>query len=200
MTRSRDLADNHTRISHAVWSLLAERGLDGLTMRAVAERAGCTTGMLFSTYPGKRALLAHARQLLYERTLERMKGLEERAVDGHDALREVLVHAVPLDDVTREEARVWLAFAAAALADDTLAELHVTYNRSMLDRVRRLLGGARPDAGDAVVTNAAVALVGMIEGLGALAALDPERYSAEAQVTAIDAALGAFESGRSSRS
>ncbi|WP_350347496.1 TetR family transcriptional regulator C-terminal domain-containing protein [Agromyces sp. G08B096] len=191
MARSRDLAGNQARISHAVWSLLAERGPDGLTMRAVAERAQCTTGLLFSTYAGKRDLLAHARRLLHERTRVRMDRLEADAPGADGALREILVHALPLDDERREEARVWLAYAAAALGDDALADLHREYNRAMLTRVRRLVGEARPHASGEAAEATAVALVGLIEGLGALAAVDPERYTPDVQLAALDAALRA---------
>src|SRR5438045_2417986 len=70
MARQRDVEGHRARLSAAAWAVLAERGLAGLTVRAVAERAGCSTGLVMHTFPDKRALLRHARELLHRRTAD----------------------------------------------------------------------------------------------------------------------------------
>lgn len=187
MSRSRDVDAHRQRLSAATWAVLAEQGLTGLTVRAVAERAGCTTGLVMHTFADKAALLRHARSLLHQRTAERAERAEVGTGDPYDRLRAVLRQAVADDD--REEARVWIAYTAAAMADAELAELHRTHNRAFLARVDRLLADAGPHLAGEVRADAAVALVALVEGLNTLAVLDPATYHLDARHRAIDDAL-----------
>ncbi|WP_199430695.1 TetR/AcrR family transcriptional regulator [Qaidamihabitans albus] len=192
MSRTADRAAQAERISEAVWRIMAESGPQGLTLRAVAAEAGCTTGLVLHRFPGKRSLLAHARDLLHERTGEVMDRLEAGDGAPADVLRDVLAHAASLDPVKRQEARVWLGYLAAALADEDLAVRHTRANRSFLARVGRLVAAVRPDWDGREVAVVSTALVALVEGVNALAVADAETYSAEAQGAVLDRALGSF--------
>jgi AcrR family transcriptional regulator len=189
VSRNRDLDAQRQRLSAATWAVLAEEGLTGLTVRAVAQRAGCTTGLVMHTFPDKRSLLRHARDLLHQRTAERAEQAEATAADPHSRLRAVLSQAVTLADDKRQESRVWIAYAAAAVADADLADLHRKHNRAFLARVDRLLSDAHPHLADEARADAATALVALIEGLNTLAALDPATYHPDKQRRAVDDAL-----------
>ncbi|TCB88757.1 TetR family transcriptional regulator [Micromonospora zingiberis] len=195
MARRRDLADQQRRLSAATWSVLAERGLPGLTLRAVAERAGCTTGMVLHTFADKQALLVHARELLHRRTGQRADAAQS-AGPPRAALRAVLWQAASPTEEKREEARVWVGFLAAALADPVLADLHRTYNRRFVDRITTLVAAVRPTWPPADCAATATSLVALVEGLNALAAVDPATYSDEAQRNAIDTALDQLDTQR----
>src|SRR3954452_22789002 len=110
MSRTRDIHSQRQRLSAATWAVLAHDGLTGLTVRAIAERAGCTTGLVMHTFPDKRALLRHARQLLHQRTAERAQEAEQATADPESRLRAVLSQAATITDDKREEARVWIAY------------------------------------------------------------------------------------------
>jgi AcrR family transcriptional regulator len=183
--RRRDIAGQQERLSAAVWSVLAEAGPTGLTVRAVAQRAGSTTGLLMHAFPDKRALLRHAREVLHRRTGERADRAERQAATPAAALQAVLEQALALDDAGREHARVWLAYGAAALADPQLAALHRQHNRAFLSRIERLLEAALPDLPARERSEHAVALVGLVEGLATLAALDPDSYRPATQRAAV---------------
>jgi TetR/AcrR family transcriptional regulator, transcriptional repressor of bet genes len=189
MSRTRDVQAQRQRLSAATWAVLAHDGLTGLTVRAVAERADCTTGLVMHTFPDKRALLRHARQLLLQRTAERAMRAETTATDPESRLRAVLLQAVTLTDDKREEARVWIAYTAAAVADPDLADLHLSHNQAFLAHISQLLADARPHLADDARADAAVALAALIEGLNTLAALDPATYDTGRQRRAIDHAL-----------
>ncbi len=193
MARRRDLVDQQQRLSAATWSVLAERGLPGLTLRAVAERAGCTTGMVLHTFADKQALLVHARELLHRRTGQRADAAQVAADTPRAALRAVLWQAASPTEEKREEARVWLGFLAAALADPVLADLHRSYNRRFVDRVAALVAAVCPDRPSADCRATATSLVALVEGLNALAAVDPATYSDQAQRSAIDTALARLD-------
>jgi len=191
MARTKD-PEAQERISQAVWEVLGEHGPQGLTLRAVAQRAGCTTGLVLHRFPDKRALLLHARDLLHERTAARTIELEAAAASPIAALRAVLEQALSLTDVARQESRVWLGYLAAALDDDVLAERHRTGHTVFVERTRRLVGTIRPELTRDEVRSTSTALVGLVEGLNALSTADGDRYDAPAQLAALDRMLVVF--------
>lgn len=186
MPRQRDVGAQRELLSNAVWQVLAEDGLPGLTLRAVAERAGCTTGLVLHAFPTKKALLLHARDLLYDRTAVRADAAEAASPDGFSALRAVLGCAI---DGHHDESRVWAGFLAAALADEDLAERHRAANHSFLARVRRLVAAHRPEWTDERLELTTKSLVALVEGLNVLAAADPAGYPATVQQAALAKAL-----------
>jgi TetR/AcrR family transcriptional repressor of bet genes len=190
MSRTRDVTDTRRRLSDAVFTTLAERGPTGLTLRAVAERAGCTTGLVLHTFRDKRALLLHARDVLHERTRERSDALEGDADDPAAAVRAVVLGTLPTDDERLAEARVWVGFLAAALDDPVLAERHARNSRAFADRLARLLETGDPGRHDEAATRAA-ALVAAVEGVSSLAAGDPDRWTTARQVQALEFVLAA---------
>ncbi len=204
MARQRNLAEQQERLSEATWSVLTESGLTGLTIRAVAERAGCTTGLVMHAFPTKEALLLHARDLLHNRTAVRADAAESDAATPGEALLAVLLNAVSPDAASPdavapdavspraesdEEARVWVSFLAASLADPTLAARHTAGNRSFLTRVTRLLATVRPDWTGERVAAQAIALVALAEGLTSLGSVDRDTYSADIRRRTVTDAL-----------
>lgn len=181
MSRPRNLADQRQRLCEATWSVLTERGLPGLTIRAVAERAGCTTGLVMHAFPTKEALLLHARDLLHSRTGEQLDAAEAAADSPDEVLRAVMLDAMSLDDVSVDEARVWISYLAAALADPTLADRHVTGNRRLIARVTRLVHACRPTWPADRARSEALALISLADGANTLSTLDPDTYSPVAQ-------------------
>jgi TetR/AcrR family transcriptional repressor of bet genes len=189
MARQRDLAGHQQRLSAATWAVLADQGVAALTIRAVAERAGCSTGLVLHTFADKRALLGHARALLHERTAARADSAEAASTSPYDALYSVLLQAASLNNDKREEARVWIGFLAAALADPDLAAKHRSHNRSFIRRIERLVAACRPEWTADECVQQAKSLIALVEGLNTLAAVDPRTYTAVTQRAAIDEAL-----------
>ncbi|GII20861.1 TetR/AcrR family transcriptional regulator [Planosporangium mesophilum] len=192
MSRTADRPTQEKLLSRAVWDVLAEQGLDRLTIRAVAGAAGCTTGLVMHRFPNRRALLLHARHLLHERTRQRMEAREATATDPRAALRAVLAQSLAVDADSRTHAVVWLGFLAAAVSDPELAEAHRTHNRAWRTRLIRLVSAAAPGWPESRVTTTANALIALVEGTAVLAAADPEAYPPDAQRTALDATLTAY--------
>jgi TetR/AcrR family transcriptional repressor of bet genes len=194
--RQRDVEAQRELLSNAVWQVLAEDGLPGLTLRAVAERAGCTTGLVMHAFPTKKALLLHARDLLYDRTAVRADAAEAASGDAFDALEAVLGQAVDLAHGHHDESRVWVGFLAAALADDDLAERHRAANHSFLARIRRLVAACCPKWTDDRLELTTKSLVALVEGMNVLAAADPKGYTARLQQAALEKALAELRGGR----
>lgn len=181
MARQRDLDDQQRRLSEATWSVLTERGLTGLTLRAVAERAGCSTGLVLHAFPDKKALLLHARDVLHARTAATADAAEASGTSPRDALQAVLFNALAPETGDDDEARVWISFLAAALADPELAARHRQQNRRFVERIERLLAACRPDWDAPRLRLEALTLVAQSEGFSTLGAADPETYSPGSQ-------------------
>jgi TetR/AcrR family transcriptional repressor of bet genes len=180
------------QISKAVWTILAGKGIEHLTIRAVAAEAGCTTGLVMHRFPGRKALLAHARDLLHARTRVRVERLEAEAGSPREALRAILAQGMALNEDSAQEALVWMGFLAASVGDPDLIALHRRNNRAWRDRVERLVAAAAPDWEPERIAAAVFALVGATEGAAQLACFDPESYSAATQEAMLDSLLDAY--------
>ncbi|MFC3491451.1 TetR/AcrR family transcriptional regulator [Glycomyces rhizosphaerae] len=192
IARRADHEAQQERISKAVWSILAGKGIEHLTIRAVAAEAGCTTGLVMHRFPGRSALLAHARDLLHARTRERVERLEAEAETPKAALRAILAQGMALTEDSTQEALVWMGFLAASVGDEDLIELHRKNNRAWRERVARLVAASAPGWDEPRVTTAVFTLVGATEGAAQLASFDPQAYGAEAQEAMLDSLLEAL--------
>lgn len=166
-----DHDERRAQIVSATWDALSSVGLEGSTMRVIAERAGCTTGRLTHYFDSREEILTAALREVHDRAGARMIRAADGA-SGAEALRAVLLEALPLDDERRREWRVWLAFWAQAAVDANLrAENGQRYSewRDVLDRLlREVVPGLRPAERTARVED----LVALVDGLGLQVTLD----------------------------
>lgn len=192
MSRTADRPAQQEALSRAVWDVLANQGLERLTVRAVATAAGCTTGLVMHRFPNRRSLLRHARELLHETSRRRVEALEASATSPREALRAVLRQGLAIDQETISGSIVWIGFLAAAFADDNLIEIHRRNNRLWRERLERLVGAAAPGWPAERIAVVALALSAMVEGAAAFAAADPTSYPAAVQERMLDAALESY--------
>lgn len=180
-------------VSEAVWHVLAAKGFGGLTLRAVATAMDVSTGMLMHYFPTKRALVAHALDLLERRTAERPR--RARPEEGLAALRAVLLDILPLtaDDVARN--RIWVSSWDLALADDALGADQADRYTRMREGIRPHLEAAR-DLGQLPATadceQLAATAVAFTHGLVVQALFAPDRFPDDVQVAMVDGFLSAI--------
>jgi AcrR family transcriptional regulator len=169
--------DPRHRISQAVWDTIAELGIEATTVRAVATRAGCTTGLIMHRFGSRSAMLVHARQTLFERTAARA---DEAGTGGTrsaaERLYSVVCSVLPLDHERIVEARIFTGFAAAAIADAELRNPHVTHTRQWLIRLAGLVADLGNHITDTEAAESAQQIATAVEGIVVLAVLDPETY------------------------
>jgi AcrR family transcriptional regulator len=193
MARKRDIEGQRETLSLATWAVLAEGGLTRLTLRAVAERAGCSTGLVLHTFPDRHALLVHARRRLRDSAAARVDKAEKASATPQEALREVLLAVLALGTGWSDEPRVWMSFLVASLDDTDLAQHHRDGNRALVARVTRLLQASHDEWDDERVRTTAMALVALVEGFNILGSGDPDSYPPPAQRAAVLAALDALD-------
>ena len=165
---------------------MRERGLQGLTLRAVASEAGCTTGLVTARFPNKRAMVMHARTLMHERTMKTVLDAEMSQADAKESLRRALRGSLFGEGF---DGKVWLGFIAAAVTDDEIRAVQVASNLNFLSRVGELLALARPQLSSAAVENRATKLVVLMAGLAVLSTTDSDTYGLARLHSVLDDAL-----------
>jgi TetR/AcrR family transcriptional repressor of bet genes len=178
-------------MSQAVWRVVRERGLEGLTMRSVAAAADCTTGRVAHYFSDKNALLTHARDVMHRRMAARIDALPPQP-DARARLRAVLLEGLPLDDDRVLGSTVWAHFLLAARTDPELRAQHTMRHEAWVRRLTGLLrdvyaGAATPPPDDLDVR--VRALVACLDGLALSAVATPDAYPPELVARVIDKQL-----------
>ena len=178
--------DRRTQLAVAAYEVVAESGIDGLSLRTVARRVGATTGLVSHHFHDRKELVAaaldHAVATMMQRSL---------AVAPDASPFDVLAAVLPTDPVTMQVWRFSLSVRAAGLFD---AELR-PFDEMIRDHWARNLP-ARLDAavvGDPV--EAARHLVALVDGISLNAALDPEGWPADRQVLHLRAGMRVLDDG-----
>jgi AcrR family transcriptional regulator len=173
-------------ISAAVWRVLAARGFDGLTLRAVAAELNATTGLLTHYFADKRALVRYALDVAEERTQGRP--LRTAPAPGLAALRTALLDVLPLDPDTVTMNRVWVSSWDAALGDAETGRAQAGRYERWRTRLRGHVVAAQErgelPAGDPDDLAAEAAAFG--HGLVVQALFDPDRFPPDRQAALLD--------------
>lgn len=184
-------ADPRALIAAETAALVAERGLEAATLRRVAQRLDCTTGFISHYYASKEELL--------EAALESAVRALIRAASTAPAPRNLeewvdrVVTSLPEDEHSRRFWRVLVAFQAASLASDRLADVLRTYAADGKDLLFALLRAAAPDrTPDADVQELTDALWVLVDGFGTTAALNPQAFQPSFVRTALLGAVHAL--------
>lgn len=157
-----------SEVAAAAYRLIAERGLSGLSLRAVARAVGGTTGIVTHHFADRaelvEAALDHARRTMVDRFGDL----------PHDAsLVDLAVATLPTDAEMVTSWRVWLVVRAAALHDPEMARFH----RAMYDEWRAALGRAAPGGGRrAAAPDALDHVMAVVDGVALRAAHDPKAW------------------------
>jgi AcrR family transcriptional regulator len=177
----------------ATWRVIARTGIVGVTTREIAREAGVSTGVLAHYFADKEELLAAALRLshqqVYARIRERTQGLL-----GLDAIRALMLEALPLDSERLLEAQIEINFLSLALGNSGLRDLqHEEFERfwdALHYRVceAQKLGHIHVPAG-ADPSDITHELVILVEGLSQEAVLYPSRTTPQRQCQTLNAVL-----------
>ncbi|AZQ70826.1 TetR family transcriptional regulator [Streptomyces luteoverticillatus] len=168
-------------VSEAVWRVLAAHGFGGLTLRAVAAELGATTGLLTHYFPAKRDLVAHALDLLAERTAARPR---RAAGEGLAAVRAALLDILPLTAEATASNRIWVSSWDTALADPALSDDYGRKYARSREKLRDLIATAQrlgelpPGDPERVAEGAQSFVLGLVvQALFSPTAFPPERQT-----------------------
>jgi TetR/AcrR family transcriptional repressor of bet genes len=187
-----DHEERRTELRDAVWRLASREGLEAVTVRGVAQEAGCSTGALVHYFADKEDLLLFAFRTIADRVMRRVATAEEATTDALELARAMLLEGLPLDRDRQAEVRVWFAFLGLALTRPALARAQRLTYRAWRERVAERLAEARDQGvlrADVDPDMEAAALVGLVDGLAVQATFEPRALSGERQVALVDACL-----------
>lgn len=181
-------------VTEAVFRVICRDGLEGATLRNIAEEAGLAIGSVRHYFTGHTDLTVFALAALRDRVTARILGHVERLLPADPAdstvdqrpeveelraeVEELLAEFLPLDEQRRQEIVVWLEFVTAARtrpelqghARELYDGMRMVVGR-VLDRARRT-GRLRDDLDIAVESERLSAL---LDGLAMNAVLQPDR-------------------------
>ncbi|MEV6978753.1 TetR/AcrR family transcriptional regulator [Kitasatospora sp. NPDC093806] len=167
MPRQVDHEERRRVIAEAVCRLADESGLEGVTVRDVAERAGLSMGAVQRCFRTKEEMLVfalgHVGEQIGRRVRERLVGSPAQSAAsavGYAAEELALLRAGQ-----RSEARVWLAFVAQAAVSGPLAGTLRTGYAAMEELLVRLLTEAGAQTGVDAVEREARTLLALVDGL-----------------------------------
>ena len=168
----------------ATWRVIARTGIVRVTTREIAREAGVSTGVLAHYFADKEELLAAALRLSHQRVYTRIRERTQGLL-GLDAIRALMLEALPLDDERLLEAQIEINFLSLALGNSGLRDLqHAEFERFWdtlhyrvceAQKIGHIPAGADPSD----ITHELVILV---EGLSQEAVLYPSRDDPAAAV------------------
>jgi len=134
------------KFADAAIRLIARDGLEGMTMRAVSAEAGLSYGSLFHYFASKDELLMLVIRHSTDMQTQRLNEYATRH-SGLKALNHLLCDDAIVDEASRDEMAVWLAFLHKAASLQSFEALNEELADGWLERIQSLLDEAR-DAGE----------------------------------------------------
>ena len=186
-----DWAARRDEILSATWRVIARDGIARATIRSIALEAGCSRGILAHYFDDKADILGSALLMSHRRVIARMDAATA-GLAGLDALRVVMLEALPLDGQRDLEAQIEISFWGRALGNPELRDLQHSEFDHLLDRLRRHLREAadRAELRPGVdIDLAAHQLVILIDGVSAERVLYPDRVGPARQRKLLDQLL-----------
>jgi DNA-binding transcriptional regulator YbjK len=130
------------KFAEAAMSLIAQHGLEGVTMRAVAAEAGLSYGSLFHYFSSKDELLMHAVRHSNSLQTDRINKFTSQ-YSGMKALEHLLCDDAIITDSSRDDWMVWLTFLYQAALQTSFADLHSELIDDWQTRIEGLLEDAQ---------------------------------------------------------
>ena len=183
--------ERRDEILAATWRVIARDGIAKATIRAIAREAHCSAGILAHYFDDKADILGAALVMSHHRVAARMDA-RAAGLSGLDALRVVMLEALPIDERRDLEAQIEISFWGRALGNPALRRLqHAEFDR-FAERLRAHLAEAdsRGEVRDGVdLALASHQLLVLIDGLSAERVLYPDRVTPARQQQMLDELL-----------
>ncbi len=186
-----DHEQRRAEVLQATWRVVTSVGLHEATTRRIAKEAGYSNGVLAHYFADKDDILVSALQMAHERVRARMSTVVERC-SGLEALRAVVLEALPLDEERLFEASLEFGYLSRAINATRLREVYEQERRSFraylttLVAAARALGQLRAEPDDARIVAEVLILV---DGVSAQAAFLSETVPSELQHALLDSLL-----------
>ncbi len=169
-----DRVERRAAIAAAAAEAIADEGIEAVTMKGIAARAGVTTGAVTHYFTDKDEVILAA--LLFVDTA--MRARLDVALECGQSLVDALVAALPNDPASRRDWRVWRVFTDAASRSELLMSHYRAANTAWLNTATDVLTdqlGPRLDERDAQL------VVAVVDAIGDMASADPASWPLDRQ-------------------
>lgn len=188
--------ERREELLEAVWRVIARDGIERTTIRTIAKETGWSSGVLAHYFTDKDDILISALRLVHERIASRWEEKLE-GLQGLEALRELVLDNLPLDDERERETRLLINYWSRRLVSDGRPPEQWRRGPLLVDRLADLVVEARSlgqMADDDPAEDVAERLLAFIDGLSLHAVLPNTSVTRERQVELVDQELRAFSS------
>ncbi len=156
-----DHDERRARLTEVLLEVVADVGLEGASIRAIAARAGVSIGTVQHYFPTKDDMIRQAYRHVGADLGTRAEERANRATSVKGAIREVMLELLPLDARRTAALRVSVAFAARAMfVPELAAEL-----RRDLRELQDAIAAAFAEAGVAEPAREAMIALAVTSGL-----------------------------------
>ena len=118
------LVDHDVRrreIAQAVWAVIAERGIEGVTLRSVAAEAGVSVGRIQHYHASREELVRDSCRELLKAATQRFEAVDDTT--PVEKLRRLVLGRIPTTPEFAIGTSIWLAYEAKSVDDPVIAEL-----------------------------------------------------------------------------
>jgi AcrR family transcriptional regulator len=175
--------ERRIEVAKAAWQVILREGLDRTSMRAIAQELGSSTGVVTHYFRDKEELILFALGLVFENVAAEMEA-RSQGQQGVDRLEQMMFVALPLEQIDRDDWKVWVAFLGYSIGRKHLVKEH----RKRYDLLRQIIAQELADLqteqlirADLDLTLEANALIALIDGIGTGVVICPEQFSATQQ-------------------
>ncbi|MBB3665278.1 AcrR family transcriptional regulator [Prauserella sediminis] len=137
MPRRVDHDERREEIVIGVIAVMAEQGLEAVSLRSVAQAAGVSMGRVQHYFSSKAELIQHACKLFIQRATAQHG--ESGDLPRRERLETLLTMGIPGSADERIGTAVWYEFVIAATKDDKIADLIAVAWRERHDNIVNLL-------------------------------------------------------------
>ncbi|VEH71197.1 HTH-type transcriptional repressor KstR2 [Arachnia propionica] len=156
------LVDHDVRrreIAQAVWAVIAERGIEGVTLRSVAAEAGVSVGRIQHYYASREELVRDSCRELLKAATQRFEAVDDTT--PVEKLRRLVLGRIPATPEFAIGTSIWLAYEAKSVDDPVIAELVQRGHAGGVQEAAALLS----ECGVADASAVALRLMATAEGL-----------------------------------
>ncbi len=166
-------------IAEAAWSIIKKEGIEKASIRRVAIEAGMSAGALRHYFSTKDEMLLFIMDYYLEEGKKRSQS-KSWSDNPLQAVAEVLLELIPMDEEKKIETSVWWILALQSLTSDTLKEKKDEMTNGMYELASSMieilvLQGILSDSTNVKLEKSRLAA--LIDGLSIHALLRPDVYS-----------------------
>ncbi|MFD1168763.1 MULTISPECIES: TetR/AcrR family transcriptional regulator [Bacillaceae] len=181
MPRIVDHEKKRKSIAEAAWNIIKKEGIEKASIRRVAIEAGMSAGALRHYFSTKDEMLLFIMDYYLEEGKKRSQS-KSWSDNPLQAVAEVLLELVPIDEEKKIETSVWLILALQSLTSDTLKEKKDEMTNGMYELANSMieilvLQGILSDSTNVKLEKSRLAA--LIDGLSIHALLRPDVYTPE---------------------